>query len=379
MNLLPNNLYPQTRLQLAAALAGAVGLGSCLIAAFIDPQNLGRSYWFAWLFFSGISFGAIPLLGIHFLTSSIWGRAAGIPAQAAARILPVMLVLIIPVLLLLPEVFPWAQPGISAHAHSIHKAAYLNTPWFIGRTLLYFGLSIGFIFMLRRCTSEGPPSPRLDPATLSGPGLVAYVLCMNFAATDWIMSLQPQWYSTMLAVIFMVSQLLNALALSTVVVASTPSLLAAHPSAVRIKILHDLGNLLLAFVVFWAYITFSQFLIIWSGNLPQEISWYVSRRSGGWQYIAVFLALFQFALPFALLLSRRTKRDPKRLGRIALWVLAGNALNFYWLVIPALRPGPLSVHWLDLAALAGIGGLWTFLFIGFLPSPTPKLSGEPIP
>jgi hypothetical protein len=200
---------------------------------------------------------------------------------------------------------------------------------------------------------------------LSGGGLVLYVLCMNFASTDWVMSLEPEWYSTIFVVIFMAGQFLSALALMTALLA----VFSGHGSlaeSLPTKVFHDLGKMLLAFVIFWIYVSFSQFLVIWSGNLPKEISWYLHRSAGGWQWVALVLMLSQFFIPFALLLSRAAKRQKFRLAMIAVLIVVASVLNIFWLVAPSFHPTRCSVHWMDLAELLALGGIWSFTFIFFL-------------
>jgi hypothetical protein len=181
---------------------------------------------------------------------------------------------------------------------------------------------------------------------------------MNFASTDWVMSLEPEWTSTIFAVIFIASQFLCALALSAMV-----ALLSAPPATLAPAVLRDVGNLLLAFVIFWAYVTFSQFLIIWSGNLPREISWYVHRRQAGWPVVVLLLGIAQFLLPFALLLSRAAKHRPRLLAAIAGFIFAANLLHVYWLIAPTYHPSTAAPHWLDFAALLAIGGLWMATYL----------------
>ena len=331
-------------------VTGAAGLVICAAGALTGHAQAARSYWFAWLFWSGLGFGSLGLLMLQYLTGGAWGVAVRRPAEAAAATLPLLALLMLPMLLVLTDVFPWARPAALAATASPHKHAYLTPDWFTARATLYFLVSVILSLLLRR---RG-----LEMGTVSGPGLVALVICMNFAATDWVMSMEPGWYSTMFAVIFMIQQLLSSLALAIVVLTSREGL--------ATKQLHDLGNMLLTLVIFWTYLSFSQFLIIWAGNLPREISWYVHRREGGWAYVAGFLALFQFLTPFALLLSRAMKRDACRLRPIACLVLGTNVVTLFWLVAPAFHPQGFKLHWLDAAAFAGVGGLWLAGFQHFL-------------
>jgi hypothetical protein len=215
---------------------------------------------------------------------------------------------------------------------------------------------------------------------LSGFGLLLYGLTMTFAAIDWVMSLEPHWYSSIYGLLVVVGQLLGALAFAVMVV----GWLAKYEP--RSELLspthaHDLGNLLLVSVLFWAYIAFSQLLIIWSGNLPEEIIWYVRRTEGGWQWIALALVLCQFALPFICLLSRDIKGHAQRLALVAAAILFMHLVDVFWIVMPAFYHDGLSLHWLDLTALIGVGGSWTAFFIwqlkanALLPRADPDVPG----
>ena len=200
---------------------------------------------------------------------------------------------------------------------------------------------------------------------LSAPGLGIYALTVTFASIDWVMSLEPHWYSTLYGLLFIVAQTLSALAFAILVIAllATDSSIASIVTPGRF---HDLGNLLLAFVMLWAYLGFSQFLIIWSGNLAEEVPWYLHRTQGGWEWMAILLIVFHFALPFVLLLLRVTKRKRRSLARVASVICSMQVVNMFWLVAPALHPSQLSVHWLDVLAPIGIGGLWLAVFIRHL-------------
>jgi len=196
---------------------------------------------------------------------------------------------------------------------------------------------------------------------LSGPGLIVYGFTITFAAFDWAMSLEPSWYSTIYGMLWMVNQALSGLAFAIAIVA----LLSGRVSSPRFPLadnLHDLGNLMLAFVMLWAYLSFSQLLIIWSGNLPEEIHWYLNRIHHGWEWVAAALITFHFFVPFFLLLARLNKRRVRPLAVIALLVLLMRAVDTFWIITPAFYGQRVTVHWLDVFALVGIGGVWLFVY-----------------
>jgi hypothetical protein len=334
-----------------------------------------QAYWEAWIFWSGVSFGALAILMVHQLTGGAWGEALRGTAEAAAKTIPLMGVLLIPIFFVLRDLFPWQHPGAPPGQASPHQRAYLTAGWFAVRGLGYFIVLGGWTVVLGLWKSREKRSVRSGAPAIapSAGGLIVYAGLMLFASTDWIVSLEPQWSSTMMIVIFLIDHFLAALALS-IVFASSLSREEADPGSLTIKQAHDLGNVLLAFVMLWAYVTFSQFLIVWSGNLPREISWYLHRASGPWPGVVIALLLLQFAIPFALLLFRAAKRSQRVLRPIAGLVFVASALHTWWLVAPSFQSSGLLPALLLLGTFVGVGGLWVTLFLEFLKRPFDPLS-----
>src|SRR5262245_23396405 len=341
----------------------AVGIASLVLMAIglaISREQFFRSYLWAFLFWFGIGLGCLPLLMIYHLVGGSWGFTIRRIIESGTRTLPLMALLFIPILFGIHDLYEWSRSAIVAQSKILQgKRLYLNTPFWMIRAAFYFGV---WVFYARRLTTlsraedKGAATARRFQR-LSAPGLVVYGLTISFAAFDWAMSLEPQWYSTIYGMWWMVSQGLAALAFAVVILAA----LSERPplsNVARGGVFQDLGNLLLAFVMLWAYLSFSQLLIIWSGNLPEEIPWYLSRLRHGWQWLAVLLLVFHFAAPFFLLLARFVKRRAATLGAIALLVLAARVVDTFWVVTPAFSPDRLAVHWLDLFAFVGIGGIW---------------------
>lgn len=351
-------------------VVGLIAAVLCAGGALIFPPVFFRAYLAAYIFWIGIPIGCLALLMLHHLVSGRWGFMIQRVLEAATQTLPLMGLFFIPLFFGLSDLYPWARQEIVAADPVLQqKAGYLNIPFFIARAVFYFAVWIVLgrllvTWSLRQDQSaDGTLILRLQ--RLSGPGLVLYGLTVTFASIDWMMSLEPKWYSTIFGMIFMISFGLVAMGLA---ILATRFLESEMPLArvVSPDRWHDLGNLLLALVMFWAYLNFSQFLLIWSENLAEEIPWYLHRLGGGWEWIAVALILFQFALPFVLLLSRNTKRNSQTLSVVAAAILFMHWLDILWMVAPSFYPARFHIHWLDIVAPVGIGGLWLAAFIRYL-------------
>jgi hypothetical protein len=325
-----------------------------------------HGYLFMWLFLLGISLGALVNLMIHALTGGRWGEPIRPPLIAAARLIPVVAILFIPVLIGAVRIYPWAEePG-----------RYLNIPFFAVRSLAYLVIWIvlAIVFLgADRATVDPASGGALRARRIAAGGLVVYALTMSLAAVDWIASLTPHWYSSGFGLVVCVGQMLAAMAFAVAFAAYRTRRPVGDPGpgwgalpeegrdAVRLRF-NDLGNLLLMYVLTWAYLAYTQFLVIWSENLPHEIHWYVPRMQTGWAGLGFFLIAFHFFLPLAILLSRTAKRSPALLGAIAGALLVAHVADVYWLVIPSSRPEGFTLAWGDGAALVVLGALWTWLW-----------------
>ena len=349
-----------------AALVGIAGLILTAIGLFISPSQFFRSYLWAFLFWFGIALGCLPLLMLYHLVGGAWGFTIRRIIESGTRTLPVLAVMFIPILFGIPRLYEWSQPDKVAQIRALQlKHAYLNIPFWIIRTLIYFAVWLFYVYRLNSLSARqdetGDTALPRRFQRFSGPGLVVYGLTITFASFDWAMSLEPQWYSTIYGMLWIVSQALSGLAFAIAILA----LLAGTAPISRLSLpdsLHDLGNLLLAFVMLWAYLSFSQLLIIWSGNLPEEIQWYLSRLHHGWQWVAAALITFHFFVPFFLLLARFKKRHIRWIATIALLVLVMRVVDIYWIITPAFYRDRFTLHWLDLFALVGIGGIWLAVY-----------------
>jgi hypothetical protein len=354
------------RLQRAAFVAGAAGLLLSLLGAVFDLAQFLRSWLFAHLFWTGVSIGCLSLLMLNHLTGGVWGAVIRRLVEAGARVLPVLALLFLPIAFGVPRIYEWARPDAMADPVLRMKQPYLNVPFFLVRAVFYFGAWSLLAHLLSRWSAELDRGGSLRVARrlrgLSGGGLVLLGFTITFSAVDWAMSLDPHWYSTIYGMIFMVNQTLSAMALVIVLLARFRD---ESPFAgmVRPEAFHDLGKLLLAFVMLWAYLNFSQFLIIWAGNLAEEIPWYVRRLHGGGQVVALLIILFHFALPFLLLLSRDLKRSASTLAKVAGVLFLLRLVDLYWLVAPDRRhDGGFHLSWMDVTAPIAVGGIWLYWF-----------------
>ncbi len=354
----------------AALAVGALALAACLVAGLASDRGPAlHSYLFAFVFWTGVGLGGMAILMLHHMVGGIWGFALRRPLEAAARNNRWMAVLAIPLgFFYFPYLGRLASEGVDGQPLSPFKRAYLNPTFFGARTVVYFAAWVALAAFLEKWSAEqdrtGSPDCIRRLQHLSGPGLVIYGLTVTYASVDWIMSLEPTWFSTIYGMIIMVTQALAAMAVVTVTVALL------HRQKLLSKILssrlfNDFGNLLFTFTMLWAYLSFSQYLIIWAGNLRDETQWYRSRAGGGWALMAVLLMVFHFAVPFLLLLNRFVKRSVPVLASIAVGLVVMSAIDIYWLTVPAFdsdRSGP-NFHWTDFAAWIGIGGLWVWSFM----------------
>ncbi|MGH9669509.1 MAG: hypothetical protein ACRD3A_05280 [Terriglobales bacterium] len=364
-------------IQRRSLIIGAVAGAACAAGAFMNPTQFFRSYLTGYLLWLGISLGCLAILMLQHLSGGIWGFVIRRLLEAATRVFPVLTLLFVPLLFGMHQLYPWTDPAKVAQDELLqHKAVYLNATGFVARAAFYFLLWCGAAYLLSRWSLEHDrdPSARLRARlqALSAGGLLLYGLTVTFSAIDWVMSLDPHWYSTIYGMLFMAGGAVAGMAL----VIAMASLLARHKPMSEVfapEHFHDLGKLLLAFVMVWAYFSFSQVLIIWSGNLPEEITWYRVRLEGGWRAVGGVLLVFQFLLPFLLLLSRDLKRHGRTLAAVAAAVLVMRYVDLYWLVAPSF-PGAesgLNLHWLDLAAPVAVGGIWLAEFFR-------QLKGRPL-
>jgi hypothetical protein len=357
------------RLQRNSLMIGIIALIICIIGAFFSPVQFFHSYLMAYLFWSGITLGCFAVVMIHHMVGGGWGFIIRRLLEAGTRTIVLIALLVIPIIFGVTYLYVWAHPeNMQASEVLQHKSIYLNTTFFVFRNIFYFCVWFVLAYYLNKWSAEQDLNPSLAVIkrlqNLSGPGLLLYGFTMSFAAVDWIMSLEPLFFSTIYSAMFMVGQVLSCFAL----VISLVILLAGRPQFSRIlapKYLNDLGNMMFAFLILWAYTQFSQFLIVWAGNLTDEIPWYLRRMQGGWWAVAWAVIVFHFFVPLGILLSRKVKRRIQLLAKLAAAFLVIRLFEMFWMVEPAFN-SHVEFHWMDWVLPIGMGGIWIAWFISRL-------------
>jgi hypothetical protein len=361
------------RLQQRGLMVGVAGRGAGGIGVVLQPGQFAPSWLIGFLFCTGLSCGSLALLMLQHMSGGQWGLVTRRIFEAGTRLLPYCVLLFIPVAVFAPTLYLWAQPGVVSGDEILkHKAPYLNVTFWIVRAAVCFAF---FWLCSRLLNTWSAAQDRGELAVteadtrrfrvVSAPGLVFFVLLMSLAGVDWLMSLDPHWYSTIYGLILVVGQALSALSFSVAVLA----ILATHDPMSRVlrtTHFHDLGKLMLALVMLWAYFSFSQFLIIWAGNLPEEIPYYLARLTGGWKYLSLLLVFGHFGLPFCLLLSADLKKRPNLLARVAWFIVAIRLYDTIWLVAPAFNQGTFPISLANVGIPLALAGGWVFLFAGQL-------------
>jgi hypothetical protein len=347
-----------------------------VVGIFVFPNGRDQFYrayllgFMAWL---GVALGSMAILMIRHLTGGGWGMVIRRILGAAMRTLPLLALLFVPILFAVPHIYPWAMPLDSVRDEHIREhlaknpfitQRYLNFHGFLLRAVIYFAVWNLLSFLLSKWSkqTDGPGAPDNTARfkAVSGPGLILYGFTISFAAIDWVMSLDPSWVSTIFGLVILIGEVLSAMCFAVVV---ERILVNYKPMSEMLKpdFVHDHGKWMLAFTMVWAYFNFSQWLIIWAGNLPSEITFYLARLNGGWGYIGLILVLFHFAIPFVILLSRPFKRDIRKLVWLAVWLMLMRYVDLFWIIEPNFSK-TLSLTWADVVVPIAIGGFWLAYF-----------------
>ena len=373
------------RVQLGGWLVGGVALVAAIFGAFTSPDKFYQSYLFSYLLVLGLTLGSLGLLMLQHLTGGNWGIIIRRPLEAATQNIWLVLLMFVPVVLGMSSLYrAWMDPAHrKAEPLSALQERYLTYSGFLVRAVIYFAIWYALVWIFnkwsrRQDVDQENRTLRRQFKLLAGPGIILYVVAMTFASIDWVMSLSPHWASTIYGFIFVAGQAVSAMSLMIAVVVL---LSGAEPfrSVLQKRHLHDLGKLLFAFNMLWAYFDFSQLLIIWSGNLPEEITFYRSRLNGGWGVIAVVVLVFSFAVPFLLLLSEDVKRNARVVSKIAMWMIFMRLVDLFWMTRPEFTTQAWPT-WRDIVVPVALVGLWVGFFamnlkrLPLLPLGDPKLA-----
>ena len=359
-------------------IVGVVFAIVAILLALKSPDQFYRAYLLGFMAWLGVALGSMAILMIRHLTGGGWGMVIRRILGAAMRTVPLLALLFIPVILGIKRLYIWAQPlenvadkHLREHLEDITKT-YLTTNGFIVRAIIYFAIWNLLSFLLshwsKQTDAAGAPDNTQKFKAVAGPGLILYGFTISFAAIDWVMSLDPSWISTIFGLIILIGEMLSAMCFAVVV---ERILVNYKPMSEMLKpdFVHDHGKWILTFIMVWAYFSFSQWLIIWAGNLPNEITFYTKRLSFGWGKVGLFLALFHFAVPFAVLLSRPFKRNIRKLVWLAIWLMVMRWVDLFWIIEPNFMKG-LAITAADIVVPIAIGGFWLAYFfrnLGSLP------------
>ena len=361
---------PLGRLQIPALVVGVLAIVALVVGAMSNPDQFFRSYLFGFIFWLEVALGSLAILSIQYLTGGVWGMLIRRNLEASAKTLPILALGFLPIAFGIHHLYSWTHPEhVTGDPVLQWKAPYLNPQFFYIRAAVYFIVwsfaALRLVSLARTHEDTLSPWTALKMRRIAAFTLVFLALSLTFAAVDWVMSLEPHWFSTMYGINFMVGSLLSAHAIAILVLVRNSRLPGVLGAWTRIHF-RDLGNLLLAFTMLWAYTNFCQFLLIWYGNLREETPWYIRRSQGGWLYIGAALLILHFFVPFFLLLNRPMKEKPGRLAFVATLLLVMHFIDLFWVIMPAFYQEGFHIHWLDIAAPVAIGAIWFFVYLNTL-------------
>jgi hypothetical protein len=347
----------------AFLLIGILGLAIGCVGLITDPVRFFRSYLVAEVFWISLGIGALFFVLMHHLTGSVWSVVVRRIPEAMTATLMIMAVAFIPVLIGLHDLYPWSHPEAATEHAIAAKSSYLNPPFFIFRTVIYFGAMIWMAGALHRASLRQDRESHGDhqriSRSISARSVVPFAFICSFAAFDWLMSLTPSWYSTIFGVAFFCGAAVGALSLITLT-----AIFLHHRGVLKREITgehyYDLGKLIFAFVIMWTYMSFSQYMLIWYANIPEEVAWY-QQRSGSWLPLSLLLPVGHFIVPFVALMAQSAKRNLTVLTLVSLWLLVVHWLNLYWYVLPNFSR-TIDLSWMDAALTVGLGGLFIWWF-----------------
>jgi len=349
-----------------ALIVGVVGLGLSLVGYFTDSSQALHSYLVSFVFWVSIGLGGLFFTMLHHLANAGWSVVLRRISEGLMAVLPLMAVFALPVILGMHDLYHWSHEEAVAHDHLLQKkAGYLNPTFFTIRTVFYFGVWTFLAYRLKRLSLQQDQAHSEDLGAkfrrTSAGGMILFALTSTFAAFDWLMSLDPHWYSTIFGA-YLFSGSFLALLCSVILIAIFLRASGPLAHAVSVEHFHDLGKLTFAFIIFWSYMGFSQYFLIWYANIPEETIWFLHRWEGSWKAVSQMIIFGHFVAPFFLLLTRMAKRNLAFLGALAVWILLMRWVDIYWLVFPTHSPHGVHLSWMDVTTMLGIGGIFVWYF-----------------
>ena len=361
--------------------AGGIALIVWAVGTYLNPEQGLRSWLLGFIFWGGIGLGSLGVLMLQYLTGGAWGVVIRRTLEAATRTLPLIILLFVPLAIGVYTGKFYAWTHLPPTDHVMEARGIFMTPWFwILRAVVYFTLFSVMVILLNRWSVQQDKTETVEESRLvlekasrfSGPTLVIFALTVTFAVIDWMLTLDAHWFSTIWGLLFVAGWALSCFCFVVAILAYLSDK-APMDRVIGKRHFHDLGKLMLALTMVWAYFNFSQFLIIWAGNLPEETGWFLTRMKGGWGYIGVALIIFHFAFPFLVLLQQDFKRKARWLALLAIFILVMRLVDMFYLIGPSeriipggLEQGAFHVDWLDFVAPIAVGGLWLWYFFGEL-------------
>ncbi len=358
---------------------GGIALLAWLVGLYFDPEKALRGWLLGFVFWGGIGIGSIGVLMLQYMTGGAWGVVIRRIMEASSRTLPLIVVMFIPLAVGVTTLYEWTHLPADDYT-VVHRGAYMTPLWWIIRSAIYFLVFYLMAYLLNKWSAEQDRTDNYEDAAsllarmsrFSGPMTVIFALIVTFAAVDWVMTLDPHFFSTIWGLLFVVGWTLSCMCFAVTMLAYLVDKVPMN-GVLGKRHFHDIGKLMLALVMVWTYFNLSQWLIIWSGNIPEETVWYVTRMKTGWYWVGVILILFHFAFPFLVLLQQDFKRKPKMLASIAVFILLMRFVDMFFLIGPTPRvdahgaaPGAFIISWLDFVGPIAIGGVWLWYFFGQL-------------
>ncbi|MCK5124679.1 MAG: hypothetical protein KAR42_00340 [candidate division Zixibacteria bacterium] len=347
-------------------IVGIIGLILSCVGWFTDSQQFYFSYLTAFVFWLTIALGGLFFVLLHHLVGAKWSIVIRRFGESIMMVIPLMAILFIPLLFGLHELYLWMNSEVVASDHLLQgKSGYLNLNFFVVRAVLYFVIWTVLAFLLNKYSLQQNQNPSPEQIKkfriISAPGMILFAVTLTFASFDWLMSLDAHWFSTIFGVYIFSGSFLSLLCVVTLVVIRLQSN-GVLKEAITKEHYHDLGKLMFAFIIFWGYMAFSQYFLIWYGNIPEETIWFLHRWEGSWKSVSMLIVYGHFVIPFFVLFPQVTKRNKAVMTVMSIWILVMHWVDIYWLVMPTLHHHGYHLSWIDLATFIGIGGLFLHLF-----------------